>query len=98
MAEAAIDRAITRELDRRGAWTVKTHGTAAGRRGIPDHLACHRGVFLAIETKQPGNTPTRLQRHELERIRRAGGRAIVAHSVADVRQALDDIERQEAAA
>jgi Holliday junction resolvase len=94
--EAAIDRSIKRELERRGAWTIKTHGTVAGRRGIPDWLICHRGRFLAIETKQPGAYPGRLQRHELDRVRRAGGLAIVAHSADDVRDALDTIDREAA--
>jgi Holliday junction resolvase len=94
VAESAIDRSIGRELARRGAWGTKTHGTAAGRRGIPDWLICHRGAFLAVETKQPGGATTRLQRHELERVHRAGGEAIVARSAGDVRQALDDIERR----
>jgi Holliday junction resolvase len=94
VAESAIDRSIGRELARRGAWGTKTHGTAAGRRGIPDWLICHRGAFLAVETKQPGGATTRLQRHELERVHRAGGEALVARSADDVRQALDDIERR----
>lgn len=93
MAEANLDRSIVRELDRRGAWHTKIHGTMAGRRGVPDRLACHRGTFLAIETKQPAGRTTRLQRHELDRVQRAGGMAIVARSVDDVRQALDAIER-----
>lgn len=94
MAESSIDRTIARELTRRGAWGTKTHGTAAGRRGIPDWLICHHGAFLAVETKQPAGATTRLQRHELERVRRAGGTAIVARSADDVRQALDEIERR----
>jgi hypothetical protein len=93
VAESAIDRSIGRELTRRGAWGEKTHGTAAGRRGVPDWKICHRGRFLAVETKTPVGRTTRLQRHELDRVQRAGGLAIVARSVDDVRQALDAIER-----
>lgn len=93
MAESAIDRTIKHELTRRRAWAIKTHGTTAGRRGIPDWLACHHGIFLAVETKQPTGRLEPLQRHELERIQRAGGRIVVARSADDVRHALDLIDQ-----
>ncbi len=94
MTERAIVYAIRAELDYRGAWHTKTHGSVHGRRGIPDILAIHYGHALAIEVKQPGEQPAPLQRYELDRVRRAGGTALVAHSVDDVRQALDQIEAQ----
>lgn len=98
MSEAAIVAAIRRELHRRGAWEIKTHGAGAGRRGIPDIIACHRGAFLAIEAKAPGrvSTLTALQEYELDRIRAAGGLAILATGGETVRGALDEIEKQTA--
>ena len=95
MSEAAVQDRIHRVLKRRGAWFVKTHGTGVGRVGLPDDLACYRGRFLAIEVKQPGGKPTRLQAHELGRIRRAGGVALVATSPKEVERVLDDIDQQE---
>jgi Holliday junction resolvase len=95
--ENNIVSAGTRELDRRGAWWFKTHGAGVSRNGVPDVLAIYRGRGLAIEFKQPGRTPTRLQQHELDRVGRAGGCAVVATSVDDVRAILDDIDAQAAA-
>lgn len=52
-----------------------THGY--GRSGVPDVIACTNGYFLAIECKAAGNKPTALQLREIERIRNAGGIAVV---------------------
>ena len=52
-----------------------THGY--GRAGVPDIVCCVAGWFLGIECKTVGNKPTALQVRELERIRMAGGVAVV---------------------
>jgi Holliday junction resolvase len=54
-----------------------THGY--GRSGVPDIVACANGHFLAIECKAGSNKPTALQAREMERIRAAGGYAVVAN-------------------
>ena len=54
-----------------------THGF--GRSGVPDIICCVAGKFLAIECKAGTKTPTALQVRELERIRQAGGIAVVAN-------------------
>jgi Holliday junction resolvase len=94
MAEAAVTAAVQRELARRGAWAVKIHGAGVGRNGVPDILACYRGRMLAIECKSATGWPTKLQAHELERIARAGGWAVVVRGVEDVRAVLDRIEEE----
>ena len=50
-----------------------------GRSGVPDIVACVNGVFIGIECKANGGKPTALQVRELERIRAAGGYAIVVN-------------------
>jgi Holliday junction resolvase len=54
-----------------------THGF--GRSGVPDVVACINGNFLGIECKAGTNKPTALQVRELERIRLAGGVAVVVN-------------------
>ena len=54
-----------------------THGF--GRSGVPDIVACINGNFLGIECKAGTNKPTALQVRELERIRLAGGVAVVVN-------------------
>jgi Holliday junction resolvase len=49
-----------------------------GRAGIPDIIGCRLDArFFALECKANGNKPTALQERELERIRAAGGIALV---------------------
>jgi Holliday junction resolvase len=90
--EKGIVEAIIRELRARGAWWVKYHGHRAGKSGVPDILACYRGLFLAIEVKQPGGKQTRLQELEQTKIRQAGGISIVATSRQEASEALDQID------
>lgn len=46
-----------------------------------DYLVCHYGVFIGIETKAPGETPTARQKLILKRIEDAGGEAFVIDNV-----------------
>jgi hypothetical protein len=59
--------------------------------GIPDLLICFDGRFLAIELKVHGNTATAIQQHQLDRIRKAGGRTAICHSVAEVKQFIKEV-------
>lgn len=61
--------------------------------GISDIIGTYKGRFLAIETKRVGNKPTEDQRGFLERVDKEGGIAIVAYSVDDVKNALDEVDK-----
>jgi len=93
--EKAVQKGARRVLKRRGAWVLSTHFAAKSRRGVPDLIACHRGVFLALECKSPANdhplSPT--QRLELLAVERAGGLTCVVKDEADVERALDSAEK-----
>ncbi len=87
---------IVKALKRDGAWIVKLHQTGRTRRGLPDLIACYRGIFIAVEVKQPHHKTaaarTQHQIRELHDVRAAGGIAIIATTYQDVREALDDID------
>lgn len=90
MLEKDIVAAILRHLKNRPrcfAW--KTHGGMYGTAGIPDIIACVDGRFYAFEVKQPTGNLTRLQEVTLEKIRAAGGVAVMVTSVEEVKLALD---------
>lgn len=95
--ESTIVGAIIRELKARGAWYVKFHGHRAGRAGVPDILACYRGLFIAFEVKQPTGRQTRLQVLEEERIRAAGGVSVVVTSRVEAAARLDEVDSMLAA-
>lgn len=89
--ESATVGGIVRHLKRRyGAVVRKTHGDAKSS-GQLDLVACVRGHYVAVEVKAPGARRglTRRQAAEVARIRRAGGIAFEARSVADVDRELE---------
>lgn len=95
MSETALVKTLCRHLTKRGAWWIKTHGTTTGRTGIPDLIAIYRGRGLALEAKQPGNHPTRLQQHELDRARNAGAITAVIRTPRELDQLLNQLDTDE---
>jgi len=102
--EGRVKKRVRQLLSDRGArlWHYMPMQNGMGVVGIPDLVCCYRGIFVAIETKAPMKTPTTEvqrwnkatpnQQHQLTGIRRAGGYAIVADDVEQVRQLLDKID------
>ena len=60
-------------------WYLKVHGDPMQKRGVPDFLLCINGKFVAIEFKifRYGLKITPLQEHEIDKIHKAGGIALV---------------------
>jgi len=92
-AEAAVKKQIRKILDEYGAWHCMPMGTGYGRSGVPDLLVCYLGNFIAIEAKAGDNKPTALQVRELERIKKAGGYALLVNesNIDYLRQLLEKI-------
>ena len=65
--ERAVVSRIRRDLESRGAKCIKTSGE-----GEPDLICCVGGQTYAIECKQPGETPRRLQIIRLQEWARSG--------------------------
>lgn len=83
--EARIVRAIKAHLELHGAFMFKVHGSPLMMAGLPDLVGCIKGRFIGVEVKTAEGSVSKVQRHVLAKIRRAGGVAIVARSVDDVR-------------
>lgn len=87
-SESTIQKKILKYLGRQPhCWSVKVIMTNAN--GCPDILCCCKGRFVGIECKRPGGKLSRLQEHHINEIRRAGGTAIVAQCVEDVKEVID---------
>lgn len=69
---------IRRYLDEVGTWHLKTYSNGVQRAGIPDILACVNGYFVAIEVKSEVGRVSKLQTWNIQRIRQAGGVAVVS--------------------
>lgn len=91
MTETQLKNKVIRYLrtvDR--LWFYKTADKFTS--GIPDIIGCYDGKFFAIELKQKGKYPTRLQENVLENINRSGGYTCVAISLEEVKYFIFDIE------
>lgn len=86
--EARLGRQIRKALEERGAFMFKIHGGPTMMAGLPDLIGVWHGRFIAVEVKMPGNKPSKIQERVMDRIRTAGGRVIVAYSVADALEVL----------
>jgi Holliday junction resolvase len=75
--EAKVKKKVKAILDELGAYHFFPLMGGFGRAGVPDIIGCYQGCFFAIECKAGSNKTTELQERELEKIRRAGGVAIV---------------------
>ena len=93
-SEAVIQGAILKFLRTSGpaCWVIKVE--VCNERGVPDILCCYRGYFVGFEVKTAKGRLSGPQRVQNNRIRQAGGRAVVVRSVADVRAVLEHIDRE----
>jgi len=75
--ESKVKKAVSKILDAHEIYYFypSTHGY--GRSGVPDIIACHNSIFLAIECKAAKGKTTALQDREIKRIRQSGGWAFV---------------------
>ena len=85
--EADIVKAIRRAIEAYGGYCQKNHGDGLSS-GRPDIEACVDGHFVAIEVKMPGKKATDIQTHILDKIRSAGGWAVVLDDVIKLRAGL----------
>jgi Holliday junction resolvase len=95
--EKQVLDAIRKYLRSKGAYVVKQHGSGMSEAGVPDLLCCYKGRFIGIEVKRNHvqSRVSKIQEQHLLRIRAAGGIAIVARQVQDVREVLEAIDNNE---
>jgi hypothetical protein len=82
--EGIVKAEVKAFLDSIGAWHYCPVPMGYGRKGIPDFIGCFRKQFFSIEVKAPGklNTVAPWQLNEIEKIRAAGGMALVVDDAA----------------
>lgn len=78
--EKCFENKIKAFLEKQGAWFIKYWaGSQFTKAGVPDILACVDGHFVAVEVKAQNGKPSELQLHTINKIREAGGFAIVLY-------------------
>ncbi len=91
--EAKVKKRVVNVLKENGAYYFFPATGGYGRSGVPDIVACYRGVFIGIECKAGNNKPTALQEAEMRKIREANGFTLVINeeNINDVKVLLKDI-------
>lgn len=77
--EKKVKKKVRALLDELGAYYVMPVTGGYGSQGAPDFLVCLRGKFIGIETKAGKGKTTALQDLNLQKIRDAGGVALVIY-------------------
>ncbi len=81
MKEAQVKDRVKALCNKYGAYFFMVVPTGYGRRGVPDFLICHKGRFIAVETKRDGIvTPSPHQQRELDAVAAAGGVSLVINA------------------
>lgn len=79
MREKAFEKQVKEYLNDQGCWVLKTWSNGIQREGVPDLLICCNGFFIGVELKNETGRPSALQLWNIEKIRAAGGIAIVLY-------------------
>ena len=91
--ESKLSRKIMAELEKRGAFCFKVHGSVWMMAGLPDIVCCYKGQFLTFETKMPdGGDASPIQKIVHSKITKAGGLVVVVRSVEQALQYLDAVD------
>jgi hypothetical protein len=77
--EKKVKKKVRSLLDELGAYYVMPVTGGYGTQGAPDFLVCLKGRFVGIETKAGKGKTTALQDLNLQKIRDAGGVALVIY-------------------
>jgi hypothetical protein len=93
--EGKVKKAVREYLKAKGVWYYQPIQNGMGQVGIPDFICCYRGMFIAIETKAPGNlkgvTPN--QQRVIDAIKSHGGLAVVVDSLDSLTPVFDLLEQ-----
>jgi len=90
--EKKVKDKVVAQLKSLGAYYFYPVTGGFGASGVPDIVACYKGLFFGIECKAGKNKPTKLQELNLRQITGAGGTALVINedNAADVAAILKE--------
>ena len=78
--ESKVKRKVYEILKKYNVYYFSPIMNGYGKSGVPDVIACYKGVFIGIECKATEkNKPTDLQQRNLNDIKMKGGWALVIH-------------------
>ena len=94
MNEGTLTRKMKQYLQSQGAYVENIWGGGFQASGIPDLIACYKGVFLGLEVKLDYNKPSEIQKVKIKMINDAGGIGRVVYSIDEVKQVLREVDER----
>ena len=89
--EKKTENEIKQYITEHGGLCYKIHGGDLYQEtGIPDLLVCWKGLFFGIEVKDPQGKPSAIQLVQGTRIKKAGGHFLIAKSLQDVKDYIEN--------
>lgn len=90
--ESKVKAKVVKQLVSMGAYYFFPVTGGFGNSGVPDIVICHKGRFIGIECKAGKGRLTTLQKHNIEQIELAGGKAFVVNedNVDKVQQLIEE--------
>jgi len=79
VSEKWVKAQVVKMLKEAGAYYFYPVANGYMQTGVPDIVACIKGVFVGVECKAGSNKPTVIQERNLAAITLAGGRALVVN-------------------
>lgn len=97
MIEKSVENKIKKYLFSKGIYHFKVHGSKFMVKGIPDLVCCHKGKFLGIEVKRPGNLSGQSKEQEVHErnILKSGGIYLLVDDVNDVINYIESMEKDD---
>lgn len=94
--EKRFEIKVKRFLEEQGCWILKTWSNGTQRKGVPDLLVCCSGYFLGVELKAKNGRPSELQIWNIEKIKEAGGIAVVLYpdQFEDFKNLVKELKKQ----
>ena len=91
--EAKVKKRAVVQLKTLGAYYFYPVTGGYGKSGVPDIVACYKGLFLGLECKAGKGKATKLQELNLKQIGEAGGYALIVNedNVDDLRVLLTEL-------
>ena len=89
--EKKVKDAVKKILNAHSAYYFSPVTSGYGTSGVPDIVACVKGIFVGIETKAGKGKPTALQEKNLMSIMRTGGIAVLVneHGIEALKMFMD---------
>lgn len=91
--ETRLQRRVQAYLKGSGAYVWKVHGNEFTPVGLPDIVGVWRSLFIAVETKEPGERLSTVQEYRVQRLRMAGAFVLApCYNLDQVKEFVDALE------